>query len=324
MIQEISSIKYRRTIIPEDAVSLEIETLDFGDASKSIACVAIYARIKRLSGSYSCQLVFARSKLLGKDETPPRGELVACTLNTYTGEVVKRSFGDLHKGAIKLSDSTIALHWINNGWKLLKQYVRSRVIEILRFTERESWYHVDGSLMIADLGTRRGVTLKDVNQESVWINGEPWMHKERSELPITRVTNLSMSTVEKSNYQKELLPYHGHDWPLAQICEPGSMVFLTNRFNHDEIKARYEFSSYVVDPNRCNFSIAVRAYAYVRRFIRNFLSKVLWKRDACTLSECTWSPEGTHALTREEIDDAYHYFYSKATQEVIKFSKESE
>ena len=115
MMQEISSIKYRRTIIPEDAVSLEIETLDFGDASKSIACVAIYARIKRLSGSYSCQLVFARSKLLGKDETPPRGELVACTLNTYTGEVVKRSFVDLHKGAIKLSESTVALHWINNG-----------------------------------------------------------------------------------------------------------------------------------------------------------------------------------------------------------------
>ena len=179
--------------------------------------------------------------------------------------------------------------------------------------------------MIADLGTRRGVTLKDVNQEFIWINGTPWMHKERSELPITHVTNLSMTSSETDNYQKELFaPYHEHEWPQAQICEPGSMVFLANRFNHNEIKARYEFSRYVVDPNRCNFSIAVRAYAYVRRFVRNFLSKVLWKRGLCTLSECTWSPDGTHALTKEEIDDAYHYFYSKATQEVIEFSKESE
>ena len=328
MIKEIPTLRYNRTIIPEDAVSLEIETIDTGDASQAIACIAIYARMKRRCGTYSCQLVFSRSKILEKGITQPRAELVAAMLNAYTGEVVKRSFGDLHKGAIKLGDSTIVLHWINNGWKLLKQYVRSRVIEILRFTERAWWYYVESSLMIADLGTRRGVTLKQVDKDSDWVNGYEWMSKEKSDFPIIPVTDLVMSSTEKDSYQKELFaPYnrkHDFEWPQAHVCDPGSMVFLANRFNHEEIKARYKFSQYVVDPNRCNFSIAVLAYAYVKRFVRNFKMKVLWKRGLCTLEECTWSPTGTTSLTEDEINDAYRYFYNKATQEVLNFTKESE
>lgn len=50
MIQELRNLRYKRTIVPEDAVSLEINTIDFADASTSLACVAIYARILRRNG----------------------------------------------------------------------------------------------------------------------------------------------------------------------------------------------------------------------------------------------------------------------------------
>ena len=328
MMQEISSLQYHRTIIPEDAISLDIETIDTGDASQKIACVAIYARIKRRSGGFSCQLVFARSKLLERGTTQPRGELVAGMVNAHTGEVVRRAFGDMHKGAIKLSDSMIVLHWINNGWKLLKQYVRSRVIEILRFTERSSWYYVESSLLIADLGTRKGVSLKDVDCNSDWINGYSWMRLERIEFPIAPVTDFVMSSAEKESYQKELFaPYQKEDeyeWPQVHTCEPGSLSFLSNRFDHDEIEKRYKFSQYLVDPNRYNFSTAVSVYAYVIRFVQNFKSKVLMNRGICTEEECTWSLTGTIVLSDEEIHNAKKYFFQKATQEVQHFSKESE
>ena len=36
-----------RTIVPDDAVNLELDTIDIADASPSLACVAIYARFKR-------------------------------------------------------------------------------------------------------------------------------------------------------------------------------------------------------------------------------------------------------------------------------------
>ena len=64
MMTEIHNIKFNRAVIPENAVDLNVETLEFGDASKQIACVAVYARFKRQNGTFSCQLVFGRSKLI--------------------------------------------------------------------------------------------------------------------------------------------------------------------------------------------------------------------------------------------------------------------
>ena len=54
MITEISYVKYKRTIIPHDAINSNIETLDFGDASQALVCASIYVRFKRKNGCYSC------------------------------------------------------------------------------------------------------------------------------------------------------------------------------------------------------------------------------------------------------------------------------
>ena len=56
MINEIATLQFQRAIIPEDAVSLEIETFNCADASKSLICITIYARIRRKTGDYSCKL----------------------------------------------------------------------------------------------------------------------------------------------------------------------------------------------------------------------------------------------------------------------------
>ena len=63
MLQEIKSIKYSRAVIPIDAATTKISTIDFGDTSKAMAAVAIYARVLRKNGQYSNQLKFSRSKL---------------------------------------------------------------------------------------------------------------------------------------------------------------------------------------------------------------------------------------------------------------------
>jgi hypothetical protein len=164
MINELNTLQFKRTIIPEDAVSLEIETLDCADASNSLVCSTIYARILRKTGDYSCQLMFSRSKLVPNGMTIPRAELFAANVNAHTGEVVKRSFGNLHKKCTKLTDSQVTLHWINNQELPLKQWPRNRVVEILRFTEANQWKYVKGIDMPADLGTRKGATLKDARR----------------------------------------------------------------------------------------------------------------------------------------------------------------
>ena len=47
MRNEIKTLKYQLAFIPEDAVDTQVKTLDFDDASREIACIAIYARFKR-------------------------------------------------------------------------------------------------------------------------------------------------------------------------------------------------------------------------------------------------------------------------------------
>ena len=108
--------------MPTDAVNLEIDTIDTGDATQTLIFSAIYARFKRKCGKYSCQLVFSRFKLVPVDTTLPRSGLLAACMHAATGHVVKLSFGSYHKKCTKLTDSQVVLRWINNTDGALKQW----------------------------------------------------------------------------------------------------------------------------------------------------------------------------------------------------------
>ena len=45
IMKDTGTLRFKHAIIPEDAVDLNINTLDFGDASQSMVCVCIYARL---------------------------------------------------------------------------------------------------------------------------------------------------------------------------------------------------------------------------------------------------------------------------------------
>ena len=43
-MNEIKTLTFNRAIVPDDAVNLDIQTLEFGDASKEMAYAAVCAR----------------------------------------------------------------------------------------------------------------------------------------------------------------------------------------------------------------------------------------------------------------------------------------
>ena len=90
LIQEIGNIEFHRAVIPPDALNLDIETLEMAAASEKLICSAVYARFERLGRGYSCQLIFARNKIV-HDITIPRAELDAAVLNVSTGHIVHGS-----------------------------------------------------------------------------------------------------------------------------------------------------------------------------------------------------------------------------------------
>ena len=64
MMKEIGNLKFHRAIITAVAVDLHIHMIGTADASNQIVCGAIYGRFLRRNESYSCQLIFLRSKII--------------------------------------------------------------------------------------------------------------------------------------------------------------------------------------------------------------------------------------------------------------------
>ena len=111
--------------------------------------------------------------------TIPCAELLAANMNAHTGEVVRRALCKYYSGdSLKLTDSQVTMHWLNNQELALSQWVRNRVVEILRFTEGSKWKYVKTNDMPADLGKRRGASIKDVSMGSAWQNRFDWMQRD--------------------------------------------------------------------------------------------------------------------------------------------------
>ena len=315
MMQEIGKIRFKRAIVPEDAASLNINTIDFADASNKVACAAIYARFLKKDGTFSCQLVFSRSKIIPDGLSQPRAELFAATINVHTGEIVRRSLQSQER--VKLTDSQVVLHWINNHDKPVKQWVRNRVVEINRYTEPSEWMYVSSKDMIADLGTRRVDALNLVGPNSTWINGYDWMREEKVKFPTKSFNEINLEKEELLSLQKENLLKYNQD--LMERNEEKIVYTISNQHSKVplEVQECYQFSNYLLDPNKRRFKTIIRIFAFVLRFIRNVRTKTKVKP---TINQGNIK---MITLSEEEIRASQAYYFKKATAEVKKFVKPS-
>ena len=294
LIDELKSLRFHRAVVPPDAVNLDIETIETADAGERLVCAAIYARFLRKDGSYSCQLILARTKIV-HDLTTPRAELEAALLNASTGHIVRLSLKERLKRSWKLSDSQVTLHWINCIRYALKMWVRNRVVEIHRLTELSFWRYINSKLNIADLGTRKGACIADVQPDSPWIKGYAWMREPAENFPVKKIEDLYLSTKEKTDANKEKVVTELEDDPLC----------LLSRYVPREVGDRYLFSNYLIDPNKFRFKTVQRILALV--FI--FLEKINNKRNERCNTEKSLSflrrRDFSLSKSQEEIG---HYF----------------
>ena len=57
--------------------------------------------------------------------------------------------------------------------------------------------------MIADIGTRKGATVEDVNNESTWINGHSWMRQLPKKFPTMTAQELRLTEQQLSEVNKD-------------------------------------------------------------------------------------------------------------------------
>ena len=170
----------------------------------------------------------------------------------------------MHKKSWKLTDSQVTLHWINCTKSVLKMFVRNGVVEITCLTDRSSWWYVNSKNMIADLGTRKCVKSEEVRPNSPWIQGHSWMSERVANFPIKTIDEIILSNKEKSEANREKVVT---DFP----CE--NVKCLTPKYVPNEVRERYIFSKYLIDPNKFRFRIVLRILALVFLFIQKIQKK---------------------------------------------------
>ena len=74
-----------------------------------------------------------------------------------------------------------ALCWIKNRGEW-KQFVRHRVNEILKLSDKEDWSHCPGEDNPADIGSR-GASPSKLRDSALWWNGPQWLSEEEDKWP---------------------------------------------------------------------------------------------------------------------------------------------
>ena len=184
---------------------------------------------------------------------------MAAVLNASTGHVVRLSLKDLLKRHWKLTDSQVALHWINTTKTKLKMFIRNKGIEVTRLTNRDDWRYVPSKLNVADIGTRKGARITDVGPGSPWLCGLPWMRESEENFPLKTVSEITLTGAEKSSFQKECVV----DNILATFNVQSFIKYVPN-----ELGDRYKYANYLLDPNRYRFRTVVRILSLVLLFIK--------------------------------------------------------
>ena len=312
-IQSIKELKFRRTVIPPDASSLEFDLIISSDASKSIAVASVHARVPLTSGGFSCQLLTAKSKIV-RYSTIPRAELRAAVMSASLAHFAQFHLRDQISDSVYVTDSTIVLHWLNHDERPLETAVRNSVIEIRRLSDVKQWFHIEGSLNIADLGTRHA-DVSDLSDSSDWQNGKSWMCLPREQMPLKTIQDVNLSAEEKRSVSLETKT---------------SVMFNDLPELVPRVSERYIYSNYIYDPNKSSWTSSVRIISYVIRFVS--ACKPSWSPSwfpppAPTSPVSTEYPfilpDRPH-LSDIELKRGENYYFLKATLEVKKFSPDKE
>ena len=68
-----------------------------------------------------------------------------------------------------------------------------RLFECTTGSNENPLWHIDGSLNLADLLTKKhDIKVEHVSKGSEWIEGLSWMSRDKSEMPLTSYDNLRL------------------------------------------------------------------------------------------------------------------------------------
>ena len=244
-IQDARLIKWRRAVVPVDAVDpTKMRLIETNDGSQYGSSCAVYAGFLLRDGSYSCHLLFARSTINDPSYTVPRNEQLGSVLGAQCLYILRHVFKNRIEDMISVGDSRCNICWETNDKLRLKIWVFTRVRLVNRLAENVPRYWTKGDNNPADYASKMGYTLKLLEEGSNWIGGFPWMKMDVQQMIDSKTIvhsseiHSSLSSEDRDQIKTEELPTLGDLFPLVHR-------------NPNQKKVRFKVTTEVqVIPNR--------------------------------------------------------------------------
>ena len=161
----------------------------------------VYFVYRTKDGKAHVRLVASKTRVAPlKELSIPRLELMSARILAQLMHTVKNALQSQVKldGVRFWLDSKTALSWIENKGEW-KQFVRHRVNEILKLTDKEDWAYCSTEENPADLGSR-GVLASQLKENQLWWRGPSWLTERPDDWP---VLTESLQTPESLIEQKK-------------------------------------------------------------------------------------------------------------------------
>ena len=290
---KLAQVSFPRSVIPSNvAYPLVPRIICLADASADCGGVCLYLSFKLLDGSWSSQILAAKSRLL--KFSVPRNELemieLASELVFATVVSVNLPFNHIIIG----TDSLVALSWCMNERIRHKVYVMNRVLAIRRFI---AWtqsrvgpscpievVHIPGSVNSADLLTKGNPSIEILLPDSPWQLGYPWMLLDLESMPLTRYEDISLSQDQVKDFLDEAIVSDTDFFPV----QPLNSHYFAYHISSDV----FEGNAFIVNPDSISPSFSV-PWEGIHNFHVNsklpYLIDVIhsgWKKSNLVLAHC--------------------------------------
>lgn len=189
-LEKAHQLTIPRCIVPTTVgADWKIRLICLSDAAEGAGGTAIYGGIELPDGSFTCNLLLAKSRVM--KQSVPRNELEAILLMADSALAVANALGDRVCEVRYFTDSVVAMCWVLNTRKRLRMYVHNRVQAIRHALRQVSdgeevvpLYHIEGTANLADLVTKyRRLSSLDLGPSSPWHCGLDWMRQPTKDLP---------------------------------------------------------------------------------------------------------------------------------------------
>ena len=184
-VVKLNDVKFDRSLTPAEVVG-KPSLVVFCDASRLAFGAVAYVRWKQMDGKFGIRFVAAKSRVPPlKELTIPRLELQAAVIGSRLGKTIQDESRFKFERVRYLTDSRVALAWIQGQTRIYKPFVSSRVAEIQSNSEPLDWSHCPTKANVADDITK-GIPVEEINVR--WLPGPKFLQLEEEQWPTERGT----------------------------------------------------------------------------------------------------------------------------------------